>query len=109
MRTPAATLFVVRHGENPANINREFSYKLVDYSLSEEGIRQAEETAGHFRDKGIHEIYSSPLKRALETAEIIAAPLDLPVTVVEEFRENNVGILESQPPSDENWALHDRI
>jgi broad specificity phosphatase PhoE len=109
MRTPAHTLFVVRHGENPANVNREFSYKLVDYSLNARGIQQAEETAVHFLDKGIHEIYSSPLKRALETAEIIAAPLGLPVTVIEEFRENNVGDLEGQPPSDENWALHDRI
>jgi broad specificity phosphatase PhoE len=109
MRTPTATLYVVRHGENPANINREFSYKLVDYSLNEKGVRQAEETAVYFRDAGIDEIYSSPLKRAVETAEIIAAPLGLPVTVVEEFRENNVGDLESQPPSDENWALHDRI
>ena len=86
MRTPAHTLFVVRHGENPANVNREFSYKLVDYSLNEKGIQQAEETAVYFLDKGIHEIYSSPLRRALETAEIIAAPLGLPVTVMEEFR-----------------------
>jgi broad specificity phosphatase PhoE len=103
------TLYVVRHGENPANINREFSYKLVDYSLNEKGTRQAEETARFFAGMGIHEVYSSPLKRAVETAEIIARPLGLPVAIVEEFRENNVGILEGQPPTDENWAIHDRI
>lgn len=109
MQTAETTLYVVRHGENPANLNREFSYKLVDYSLTPNGVRQAEETAAYFRDKAIHEIYSSPLKRAAETAAIIAAPHGLPVTLVEEFRENNVGVLEQQPPSDENWALHDRI
>lgn len=109
MRTPVHTLYVVRHGENPANLKREFSYKLIDYSLTEKGVRQAEETADFFRDKEIAAIYSSPLKRALETAQIIAAPLDLPVTILEEFRENNVGDLERQPPTDENWALHDRI
>lgn len=109
MRTPVHTLYVVRHGENPANINREFSYKLVDYSLTPRGVRQAEETATFFADKGIHALYSSPLKRAIETAEAIARPLGLPVTIVEEFRENNVGALESQPITDENWALHDRI
>jgi broad specificity phosphatase PhoE len=109
MQTVEHTLYVVRHGENPANLNREFSYKLVDYSLTPKGVRQSEETAVFLRDKGIHEVYSSPLKRALETAEIIAAPLGLPVGIVEEFRENNVGDLEKEPPTDENWALHDRI
>lgn len=109
MRTPIHNLYVVRHGENPANLNREFSYKLIDYSLTEKGVRQAEETAVFFRDQAIDAIYSSPLKRALETAQIIAAPLDLPVTIMEEFRENNVGDLEREPPTEEAWALHDRI
>lgn len=109
MRTPLHTLYVVRHGENPANLNREFSYKLIDYSLTEKGVRQAEETAAFFRGKGIDAIYSSPLKRALETAQIIAAPLGLPVTIMEEFRENNVGDLERDPPTEEAWALHDGI
>lgn len=109
MRTPFHTLHVVRHGENPANVNREFSYTLIDYSLNEKGILQAEQAALALREQDIHEIYSSPLKRAVETAEIIAAPLGLPVSIMEEFRENNVGDLESQPPSAENWALHDRI
>jgi len=109
MRTPFHTLYVVRHGENPANLNREFSYRLIDYSLTERGVRQAEETAVFFREKGIAAIYSSPLKRALETAQIIATPLDLPVTIIEEFRENNVGDLERDPPTAEAWALHDSI
>ena len=109
MRTPFYTLYVVRHGENPANLNREFSYKLIDYSLTEKGVRQAEETAVFFRDKGIDAIYSSPLKRALETAQRIALPLALPVTIVEEFRENNVGDLEREPPTEAAWALHDSI
>lgn len=109
MRTPLHTLYVVRHGENPANLNREFSYKLIDYSLTEKGVRQAEETASFFREKGIDAIYSSPLKRARETAQIIAAPLALPVTIVEEFRENNVGDLERDPPNGAAWALHDSI
>jgi broad specificity phosphatase PhoE len=109
MQTTEQTLYVVRHGENPANLNSEFSYKLIDYSLTPKGVRQAEETAAYFRDKDIHEVYSSPLKRALETAEIIAAPHGLPVGIVEGFRENNVGDLEKGPPTDENWALHDRI
>lgn len=103
------TIYLVRHGENTANITHEFSYKLIDYSLTTKGILQAQQTAEYFADKHIHDIYTSPLKRAKETAEIIAARLDLPVTVIEHFREVNVGNLERQPPSSENWELHNHI
>ena len=103
------TIYYVRHGENPANITREFSHRLVDYSLTERGVAQARETAAYFSDKPIAAVYSSPLKRARETAEIVAEPHGLPVTQLEEFRELNVGVLEGQPPTDEIWAFHDGI
>ncbi|MGQ9675893.1 MAG: histidine phosphatase family protein [Chloroflexota bacterium] len=98
-------LYLVRHGENRANITKEFSHRLVDYPLTPKGILQAQQTAVFFRDKDIHEIYSSPLKRARQTAEIIAVELKLPVTVVEDFREINVGDLEGKPPTAENWSF----
>lgn len=99
----------VRHGENPANLTREFSYRAVDYPLTERGVAQARATARHFRGQPIAAIYSSPLRRAHQTAEIIGAALALPVQTVEAFREVNVGALELEPPSEANWALHDRI
>lgn len=105
----ATTIYYVRHGENLANLTREFSYKLVDYSLTDRGIVQAGQTADHFRSQPITAIYTSPLKRARETAEIIAAALHLSVNEIEHFREVNVGALECQPPTDETWSLHDRI
>lgn len=103
------TFFFIRHGENWANITQEFSYQRVDYSLTTRGRHQAQRTADYLLDKGIDEIYCSPLKRAAETASIIASALQLPVTPLEQFREINVGILEDQPPSIENWNLHDDI
>ncbi len=103
------TLYLVRHGENPANLTREFSHRLVDYSLTPRGVEQARETAEHFAHLPITAVYSSPLKRAYETAEIIATRLDQPVIVREEFREVNVGDLEGQEPTDALWAEHDRI
>lgn len=98
-------LYLVRHGENRANITKEFSHRLVDYPLTAKGILQAQQTAEYFADKDIHEVYCSPLKRARQTAEIIAHRLDLPVTVVEGFREINVGNLEGRPPTAENWGF----
>src|SRR5437588_12038201 len=92
-------VYLVRHGENPANLTREFSHRRVDYSLTPRGIEQARQTAEFFRKGRVDELYSSPLKRALETAQIIAGAVDRPITVVEEFRELNVGRLEDEPPT----------
>lgn len=99
-------IYLVRHGENPANVDKKFSYKDIDYSLNEKGIIQAQQTAEYFRDKPIDEVYSSPLKRTIETAQIIAAPHHLPVTQLEEFREVNVGTLEGHNPTREDWKLY---
>ncbi|GCE49523.1 putative phosphoglycerate mutase [Thermosporothrix hazakensis] len=103
------TVFLVRHGENPANITKEFSSILVDYSLTDKGVLQAHQTGLFFRDKHIDEIYASPLKRARETASIIGYELGLPITVMEEFREIGVGDLERRPPTVENWRIHDQV
>lgn len=107
--TRTNTLYLIRHGENFANITKEFSYKLVDYSLTPKGVLQAEQTAEFFKSTAIDAIYTSPLKRARETAEIIARPHGLPVTTLEEFREVNVGNLELMPPTEESWRLHDQV
>lgn len=105
----ANRLFLIRHGENIANVTREFSCRRVDYSLTPKGVLQAQQTAGYLREKGIHEVVTSPLKRAAETAAIIAEPLGLSVVTVENFREVNVGDLEGQPPTPELWEQHNAI
>jgi broad specificity phosphatase PhoE len=107
------TVYLVRHGENLANITREFSYKKVDYPLTERGVRQAEQTAACFAGRGarssIDAVFSSPLKRAVQTAEIIGAATGHPVTILEGLREINCGEYDGRPPTDEMWAEHDRI
>ena len=102
-------IYWVRHGENWANITRELSTRRVDYSLTPRGVLQAEQTAAYFRGMAVDAVLSSPLKRALETAAPIAAALGLPVQVVEEFRELNVGSLEDRLPDRSVWNLHDNL
>ncbi len=99
----------VRHGENPANLTREFSYKLIDYSLTPIGILQAQQTAEYFADKGIDAVFTSPLKRAAETAQIIASRIHAPVYCLEDFREINVGDLEIPPVTAEKWAINHQV
>ena len=112
--TTVNTLYFVRHGQNPANITREFSYKKIDYPLTDLGVRQSEQTAAYFAGlsgsgRGVDAIFSSPLKRAFQTAEIIGQATGHDVEVVEAFREVNCGDFDGAPPTPELWAIHDRI
>lgn len=102
-------VFLVRHGENPANITKELSHRLIDYPLTERGRLQAEQTARYFEDLAIDEIFSSPLLRAVETAETIARAAGLPLAILEEFREVNVGQLELERDLDGAWRLYKEI
>jgi broad specificity phosphatase PhoE len=99
-------LYLVRHGENPANITKEISCRFIDYPLTAKGRLQAEQTAHFFKNKEIDEIYASPLKRAIETAEIIAGPLGLDVHRMENFRELDVGELETSENLEESWRVY---
>jgi broad specificity phosphatase PhoE len=102
-------LYLLRHGENPANISKEFSSRKIDYPLTEKGVLQAQQTADYFADKELQAVFSSPLKRAAQTAGIIAEPLGLEVVLMEAFREIGVGSLEGRPATTADWALHERI
>jgi broad specificity phosphatase PhoE len=102
-------IYLVRHGENKANLTHEFSHKRVDYPLTPKGRLQAGQTAKYFEMQPVQAVFSSPLLRARETAEAIAALKGLPVEVIENFREINVGELEDRPPTAENWAIHNNV
>lgn len=102
-------LLLVRHGENRANLTKEFSHRLIDYPLTAKGKLQAEQTATYLSAYPVTQVFTSPLKRARETAEIIAAELGVSVRVLEPFRELDVGTLEAEPPTAASWQLHDEI
>jgi broad specificity phosphatase PhoE len=54
-------------------------------------------------------IFTSPLRRATETADIIADVCRVESIVVEGLREVNVGSLERMAPSNRAWRIHDSI
>ena len=64
-------IILVRHGETEWNVAETFRGR-IDIELNETGIKQAELLAEYLSDVKIETIYSSPLKRALKTAELIA-------------------------------------
>ncbi len=62
--------------------------------LSEAGRRQAAAVARLLAAEPVAAVYASPLRRAAETAEVIARPHSLPVRLVSELRELDQGELE---------------
>lgn len=102
-------LYLVRHGENRANLTKELSHRRIDYPLTEKGRLQAEQTAARLGGLGIRAVFSSPLLRARETAEAIAKAAALPLSIVEELREVNVGELELEHDIPRAWTLYREI
>jgi len=77
-------MIFLRHGQSEFNVVYSVTRRdpgIRDPKLTEEGRRQAKAAAGTLRDAGIEALVASPYTRALETAEIVAGELGLPVTV----------------------------
>ena len=83
-------IILVRHGETEWNVAEVFRGR-IDIELNDTGIKQAELLAGYLRDIKIDAIYSSPLKRALKTAEIIASYHKLAVEIAPGLIDFNYG------------------
>lgn len=60
----------VRHGRTKCNIKGIYAGKM-DLPLSEKGIYEIEKLKETFKGENFDKVYVSPLKRALETAEIL--------------------------------------
>jgi probable phosphoglycerate mutase len=83
-------LLLVRHAVTAATGNR-LSGWLPGHHLSEEGVRQAEAVAARLAGLPVKAIYSSPLERCRETAEIIARHHRPGVVTVDDLGEIRYG------------------
>ena len=101
-------LHFIRHGESTANILRVFSNQEADHPLTEAGIEDARVRARSLEHLPIDRIYTSPILRARQTAEILAAHLKVPVQTIDALREWDVGIYEgTNDPV--GWVLHQQV
>jgi phosphoserine phosphatase len=87
------TLYLLRHGATEANLERPYRLqgRHLNAPLAEIGMRQAELTAATLARVDVTHVYSSPLRRALQTARIIAGPHGLRVKSVAELIECDIG------------------
>lgn len=102
-------LYFVRHGESTANCLGEFSNSgFTRHPLTEKGVEQARMLARGFGVVPVEQIYSSPIKRAMQTAQILAESLHVPLETTEALREWSVGVYEgTTDPA--GWELHRQV
>jgi probable phosphoglycerate mutase len=107
----------VRHGESEANLLNEFSNRGLKRGLTDKGKAQAAGLAQKLGGCSVARIFSSPLLRALETAEILSDALRVPYEAVDALREYDCGVLEGRSDStswaeyhsmQEQWIVHRR-
>ena len=102
-------IVLARHGETTWNKDRRFQGQL-DVELNSAGREQARALVDAARDHEFAAIYTSPLVRARETAQIVGAALGLEPRVDDRLKEVHVGDWEGRYKEDleraepEAWA-----
>ncbi len=97
-------LYIVRHGETDWNKEKKLQGQ-VDIPLNEFGRHLAVETGKGLSDIPFSMCISSPLKRALETAQLILEGRDVPIVVDARIREMAFGVWEGGCISEDGWNL----
>lgn len=89
------TLYLIRHGQTIWNVQKKMQ-GWNDSPLSELGIQQAEWLSERLENVSIDIIYSSPLGRALKTAEIVRGTKNIDIISRDNLREINGGMWEGK-------------
>lgn len=85
-------LYILRHGQTDYNLMGKFQGQ-VDILLNEEGINQAKETAKELSTIQFNKVFSSPLKRAIQTAEFATKA---EIIIDNRIIERSFGLLEGK-------------
>jgi broad specificity phosphatase PhoE len=113
----ATNLYLLRHGEAKANIERYFN-GFTDGELTENGIVQANLAALRLRHTHIDTVYTSDLQRTINTAKPVCKLLGISHETVYDLREINggewEGLMWDQLPSlypveYENWDVRPHL
>ena len=83
-------LIIVRHGETEWNRQRR-TQGVTDIDLTVRGMRQAKRLGYRLRGMSVKCVFTSPLRRALDTAKALAAPSKIPVILDNDLKEIRFG------------------
>ncbi|OGM11328.1 hypothetical protein A2Z22_05070 [Candidatus Woesebacteria bacterium RBG_16_34_12] len=96
------SIYLARHGQDEDNEKGILNGRR-DYPLTQKGIEQAQDLAKKIKNAGINfdKVYSSPLKRAYKTAEIVADTLGISKPeIFEDLIERDFGIMTGKSHTD---------
>lgn len=92
--------YIFRHGQSTYNVDGRIQGQTNDSVLTDLGKSQALKLGEKLKGRGIEVIISSPLTRAMQTAEMVNKNLNVPVVADEHFIEVDVGIVEGMAYKD---------
>jgi broad specificity phosphatase PhoE len=98
-------LYFVRHGESVANVLGVISNRDEPHPLTDKGREQAELLAASLLPCAITALYTSPILRAVQTAEILSQRLGIGFQMMDALREYDCGILEGKSGA-EVWEIY---
>jgi probable phosphoglycerate mutase len=97
-------LVFAHHGESTANVRRIISNRGLVHELTDLGRQQAHDLASRIQSP-VLKVYTSPIRRAVETTQIVAEAWGVEYEVVDALREYDCGVLEGRS-DDEAWLEH---
>jgi len=102
------SIIFLRHGQAKNNTERVLAGRTPGIPLTEKGIDQAEKAAKFLEDMNISAIYSSPIQRAKNTAEIVGKHNSIDVKIDDRLIELDMGKF-TGIPYDEIFSSHGNV
>ena len=87
-------IWFIRHAESEANVRRIYDNGESTFGLTANGLEQAKAIARSFSSLPIRRVYTSPILRAMQTAQEICVTTDKQMQIAPELSEYNMGIYE---------------
>jgi len=88
-------IYILQHGETEWNV-ADIYQGLKSSPFTERGRAQIRKAAQYFTDKNIEKLFSSPLERAVQTAEVVAKTIGLEIEIIPSFYEIDCGSFEGK-------------
>ncbi len=102
------SIIFLRHGQAINNTQRILAGRTPGVPLTEKGVDQAEKAAKFLEDMNISAIYSSPIERATDTANIVGKHNSIDVRIDDRLIELDMGKFTGMP-YDEIFSSHGNV
>ncbi len=81
-------IYLIRHGQTTGDVENRYG-GAYDDDLSDTGNKQAVKLATELSGSGIEVVFSSPMKRAQQTAKVLSNELNCQIVTISDLRERN--------------------